>query len=130
MKKIPMKKRGTLMGHGESSLGSHMMAPGNAADFLGVGSLALALELAVSIEDGGDVVDGALVELFEGWMRKFGVSYRSVLERHSMQATYGFRPRSTSKCSSRQPSGVRSWTSSSVCPILRRTFEVHRECQM
>lgn len=55
------------MCHGESSLGSHMVTRGDAAYFLAVGSLALALELALGLEEGGDVVDGGLVELFEGW---------------------------------------------------------------
>lgn len=58
------------MCHVESSLISHMMTLRNAADFFGVGILAFALELALRLEYCGDVVDGALMELFEGCTRK------------------------------------------------------------
>lgn len=58
------------MCHVESSLGSHMVALGNLAGFLRVRGLALARELALGLEEGGDVVDGALVELDEGCRAK------------------------------------------------------------
>ena len=66
-----MQKSIPLMQHAESSLISHMMTLRNAANLFGVGSLALTRELALGLEDGGDVVDGALVEFFEGCTRKF-----------------------------------------------------------
>lgn len=53
------------MRQGESTLGAHMMALGDAADILGMGRLALALELTVGLEQSGDVVDGAFVEFLE-----------------------------------------------------------------
>lgn len=58
------------MCHVESSLGSHVLALGDFAGFFRVGSFALARELALGLEDGGHVVDGALVELYEGCRRK------------------------------------------------------------
>lgn len=62
-------KRFPLMCHAESSLISHMMTLRNAAEFFGVGILAFTLELALGLEDCGDVFDGALMELFEGCTR-------------------------------------------------------------
>lgn len=47
-----------------------MVALGNLAGFHRVRGLALARELALGLEEGGDVVDGALVELDEGCRRK------------------------------------------------------------
>lgn len=47
-----------------------MLALGDFAGFFRVGSFALARELALGLEDGGHVVDGALVELYEGCRRK------------------------------------------------------------
>lgn len=60
-----------LMRHGEGSLGSHVTTLGNTADFLGVGSLGFALKLALGLENCGDVVDGTLVEGFEGCSEKY-----------------------------------------------------------